>query len=83
MSDKIKPQHVGRKAMLYVRQSAAYQVNHNLESQRSCPHGPSALSRASCRHAGGFPHRFRGVERREETADDQVHADHGPFAAAL
>jgi DNA invertase Pin-like site-specific DNA recombinase len=34
MSDKIKPQHVERKAMLYVRQSSAYQVNHNLESQR-------------------------------------------------
>jgi hypothetical protein len=34
MSDKIKPQHVTRKAMLYVRQSSAYQVNHNLESQR-------------------------------------------------
>ena len=29
------------------------------------------------------PHRFRGVERREETADDQVYADHGPSAAAL
>src|SRR6202163_3818052 len=29
------------------------------------------------------PHRFRGVERREETADDQVHADHGPSSAAL
>ena len=26
MSDKIKPQHVARKAMLYVRQSSAYQV---------------------------------------------------------
>jgi hypothetical protein len=23
------------------------------EGQRSCPHGPSALSCASCRHAGG------------------------------
>jgi DNA invertase Pin-like site-specific DNA recombinase len=34
MSDKIKPQHVARKAMLYVRQSSGYQVNHNLESQR-------------------------------------------------
>jgi DNA invertase Pin-like site-specific DNA recombinase len=34
MSEKIKPQHVARKAMLYVRQSSAYQVNHNLESQR-------------------------------------------------
>ena len=34
MSEKIKPQHVARKAILYVRQSSTYQVNHNLESQR-------------------------------------------------
>jgi hypothetical protein len=34
MSDKIRAQHLGRKAILYVRQSSAYQVNHNLESQR-------------------------------------------------
>ena len=34
MSDKIRPQHVARKAILYVRQSSVYQVNHNLESQR-------------------------------------------------
>lgn len=34
MSDKIKPQHVARKAMLYIRQSSAYQVTHNVESQR-------------------------------------------------
>jgi transposase InsO family protein len=34
MSDKIKPQHVERKAILYIRQSSAHQVNHNLESQR-------------------------------------------------
>ena len=34
MSDKIRPQHLGRKAMLYVRQSSTYQVQHNLESQR-------------------------------------------------
>ena len=34
MSDKIKPQHVGRKAILYIRQSSAYQVSHNLKSQR-------------------------------------------------
>jgi DNA invertase Pin-like site-specific DNA recombinase len=34
MSDRIKPHHLGRKAILYVRQSSAYQVNHNLESQR-------------------------------------------------
>jgi len=34
MSDKIKSQHLQRKAMLYVRQSSAYQVSHNLESQK-------------------------------------------------
>src|SRR5437870_2466416 len=34
MSDKIKPQHLARKAILYIRQSSAYQVSHNLESQR-------------------------------------------------
>jgi DNA invertase Pin-like site-specific DNA recombinase len=34
MSDKIKPQHLQRKAILYVRQSSGYQVVNNLESQR-------------------------------------------------
>jgi DNA invertase Pin-like site-specific DNA recombinase len=34
MTDKIKPQHLQRKAILYVRQSSAHQVNHNLESQK-------------------------------------------------
>jgi len=34
MSDKIQPQHLQRKAILYVRQSSAYQVTHNIESQR-------------------------------------------------
>jgi len=34
MSDKIKPQHLARKAIVYVRQSSAHQVHHNLESQR-------------------------------------------------
>ncbi len=34
MSDKIQPQHLQRKAVLYVRQSSGYQVAHNLESQR-------------------------------------------------
>jgi DNA invertase Pin-like site-specific DNA recombinase len=33
MSDKIRAQHLARKAMLYVRQSSPYQVSHNLESQ--------------------------------------------------
>ena len=34
MSDKIQPQHLARKAMLYVRQSSAFQVAHNPESQK-------------------------------------------------
>src|SRR6266704_4667389 len=34
MSEKVKTQHVGRKALLYVRQSTNYQVNHNVESQK-------------------------------------------------
>ncbi|MEJ8826693.1 hypothetical protein WKW80_32575 [Variovorax humicola] len=34
MNDKIKPQHLSRKAIHYVRQSSTYQVSHNLESQR-------------------------------------------------
>jgi len=32
MSEKLQPQHLSRKAMLYVRQSSAFQVAHNLES---------------------------------------------------
>ena len=34
MSDKIKPDHLQRKAVLYIRQSSAYQVSNNLESQK-------------------------------------------------
>jgi len=34
MSEKIKPHHQTRKAILYIRQSSAHQVHHNLESQR-------------------------------------------------
>jgi len=34
MSERIKPQHLARKAILYVRQSSAYQVMNNLESQK-------------------------------------------------
>src|SRR6202011_4957014 len=33
MSDKIKPHHLARKAVLYVRQSSVHQVLHNRESQ--------------------------------------------------
>ena len=32
ISDKIRPHHLGRKAILYVRQSSAHQVLHNRES---------------------------------------------------
>ena len=31
-SDKIRPHHLARKAILYVRQSSAHQVLHNRES---------------------------------------------------
>ena len=34
MSEKIQPQHLTRKAVLYVRQSSAFQVVHNVESQK-------------------------------------------------
>jgi len=34
MSDKIRPQHLARKAVLYVRQSSPGQVSQNQESQR-------------------------------------------------
>ncbi len=34
MSEKIRAQHLARKAILYVRQSSVYQVAHNLESQK-------------------------------------------------
>ncbi|MBM4070844.1 MAG: recombinase family protein [Planctomycetes bacterium] len=34
MSDKIKPHHLQRKAILYIRQSSAFQVQHNTESGR-------------------------------------------------
>jgi DNA invertase Pin-like site-specific DNA recombinase len=34
MTDKIKPHHLQRKAILYVRQSSTFQVQHNQESRR-------------------------------------------------
>src|ERR1700723_2354630 len=33
ISDKVKPHHLARKALLYVRQSSTHQVLHNRESQ--------------------------------------------------
>ncbi|MGY4467439.1 hypothetical protein ACVWWK_003148 [Bradyrhizobium sp. LB9.1b] len=32
ISDKVRPHHLERKAILYVRQSSAHQVLHNRES---------------------------------------------------
>ncbi len=34
MHERIRPVHLQRKAVVYVRQSSVYQVTHNLESQR-------------------------------------------------
>jgi hypothetical protein len=34
MSEEVKAQHIARKAMLYVGHSSAYEVTHNLESQK-------------------------------------------------
>src|SRR5439155_17251940 len=34
MSDKMQAHHLQRKAILYIRQSSAYQVSHNVESQK-------------------------------------------------
>ena len=47
MSEKIKSQHVSRKAILYVRQSSPYQVLNNLESQKAavCDGKPSEVAR--------------------------------------
>jgi hypothetical protein len=36
ISDKIRPHHLERKAILYVRQSSAHQVLHNRESSARC-----------------------------------------------
>jgi hypothetical protein len=44
---------------------AAEQSDMALETERSCPHGHSAFSRASCRHAGGSARMSSRVERRE------------------
>jgi hypothetical protein len=34
MNERIKAHHLSRKAVLYVRQSSAYQLQHNEESRR-------------------------------------------------
>src|SRR5438046_1465112 len=61
MSDKIRPQHVARKAMLYIRQSSAYQV----KSRQTSPLGllayvdtqelPCSAHCGKSRNAGAIP----------------------------
>ena len=50
MSDKIKPHHLARKAVLYVRQSSAHQVLHNQESRRPycAVRAPATFAKARC-----------------------------------
>jgi len=62
MSEKIKPQHLARKAILYVRQSTAYQVENNLESTEVAVRDGAhlrtldgAASRSSMRTSGDQP----------------------------
>ena len=45
ISDKVRPHHLERKALLYVRQSSAHQVLHNRESSAL----QYEIGRASCR----------------------------------
>jgi hypothetical protein len=55
MSEKIKPHHLERKAILYIRQSSAYQVNNNIESQNlqyAMPGAPAKTGLARYRHCG-------------------------------
>ncbi len=45
MSEKIRPHHLERKAILYVRQSSAHQVLHNRESS-ALGHGSGSARNA-------------------------------------
>ena len=81
MSDKIQPQHLRRKAVLYVRQSSAYQVTHNLESQR-LQYGMEQRLR-SARVAGDRGHR-RGPRplRRRRHASGRASSGWSPTSAS-
>jgi hypothetical protein len=63
MSDKIRPQHVARKAILYVRQSSAYQVAHNLESQRLQYAMRDRLQHLGCREISRLSENVRHLNR--------------------
>ena len=42
ISDKVRPHHLERKALLYVRQSSAHQVLHNREQHAAICHARSS-----------------------------------------
>ena len=69
MSEKIGPQHLRRKAMLYVRQSSPHQVMHNRES--------GALQYAMTDRLKGF-----GFSRIEVADEDLGRSAAGAFARA-
>ena len=46
ITDKVRPHHLERKALLYVRQSSAHQVLHNRESSALTAR-PSMATRSS------------------------------------
>jgi hypothetical protein len=54
MSGKIKPQHLSRKAILYVRQSSQYHVLNNLESQKLQYGMEAQLRFAGLERGGGY-----------------------------
>ena len=60
ISDKVRPHHLERKALLYVRQSSAHQVLHNRESS-ALQYAGSANARAERR---GWRRRSRPIARR-------------------
>jgi hypothetical protein len=53
ISDKVRPHHLERKAILYVRQSSAHQVLHNRESS-ALQYAKRETSRAQTRFGGGL-----------------------------
>ena len=61
MSDKIKPHHLERKAILYIRQSAAYQVSH--KASRSNTKRLESLSRFPLRQPSEGQYRERGAQK--------------------
>lgn len=52
MSDKIQPQHVARKAVLYVRQSSQHQGVYN---QTRIPRKPGLVSRMAAQNPAHSP----------------------------